>query len=211
MTRHLLLRSTALCLVASLVVLGGCLGGGSPPSRFYLLSPLPALESAPAASGVAIGVGPVAIPEYLNRGQIVTRTGENQLELAEFDRWAEPLQKNLSRVLVMNLSTLLSTDRVAMHPWNRSTPMDYQVIVDVGHFEAGTDGRASLLARWSIVEGTDRKILRVRKSSFSEPIAPDGYEATVASMSRVVGTLSRQIAEAIREISAGRPRPASEE
>jgi uncharacterized lipoprotein YmbA len=153
-------------------------------------------------SAVAIGVGPVAIPEYLNRGQIVTRTGENQLELAEFDRWAEPLQKNLARVLALNFSTLLSTDRVALHPWNRSTPMDYQVIVDVGRFEAGEDGTTSLLARWSIVDGADRKILRVRKSSLSEPIANGDYEATVASMSRAVAALSREIAEAIRDLSA---------
>ena len=203
MTRHLLLRSTAWSLVALLMVLGGCLGGGSPPSRFYLLSPIPAPEaSAAAASGVAMGVGPVAVPEYLNRTQIVTRTGENQLELAEFDRWAEPLQKNLSRVLVLNLSTLLSTDRVALHPWNRSTPMDYQVIVDVARFEAGTDGAASLLARWSIVDGASREALLVRKSSFREPIADGGYQAAVASMSRAVATLSREIAGAIRDLSA---------
>jgi len=201
--RHLLLRSTALSLVVSLVVLGGCLGGSSPPSRFYLLSPLPPSEAAAAAaSGVAIGVGPVTIPEYLNRGQIVTRTGENRLELAEFDRWAEPLQKNLARVLVLNLSTLLSTDRVALHPWNRSTLMDYQVIVDVGRFEAGPDGAASLLARWSIVDGADRKILRMRKSRFREPIADESYEATVASMSRAAAALSREIAGAIRDLSA---------
>jgi uncharacterized lipoprotein YmbA len=203
MKSHLLLRSTALSLVASLVVLGGCLGGSSPPSRFYLLSPLPAPEAAAAAvGGVAIGVGPVAIPEYLNRGQIVTRTGENRLELGEFDRWAEPLQKNLARVLVLNLSTLLSTDRVALHPWNRSTPMDYQVIVDVARFEPGTDGKTSLLARWSIVDGADRKILRMRKSSFSEPVAEESYETRVASMSRAVGALSREIAGAIRDLSA---------
>ena len=202
MTRHLVIRSTALSLVVSLAVLGGCLGGDSPPSRFYLLSPLPASESPAATDGLAIGVGPVAIPDYLNRGQIVTRAGENQLELAEFDRWAEPLQKNLSRVLVLNLSTLLSTDRVALHPWNRSTLMDYQVIVDVGRFEPGADGEISLLARWSIAGGADRKILRMRKSSFREPIADESYEAAVASMSRAAAALSREIAGAIRDLSA---------
>jgi uncharacterized lipoprotein YmbA len=144
----------------------------------------------------------VAIPDYLNRSQIVRRTGENQLELAEFDRWAEPLQKNLSRVLALNLSTLLSTDRVALHPWNRSTPMDYQVIVDVGRFEAGPDEATSLLARWSIVDAASREARLVRKSSFSEPIASGGYQATVASMSRAVGTLSREIAQAIQELSS---------
>jgi uncharacterized lipoprotein YmbA len=183
------------------VVLGGCLGS-SPPSRFYLLSPLP-IQEAPstAAGGVALGVGPVAVPEYLNRTQIVTRQGENQLQLGEFDRWAEPLGKNLSRVLVLNLSTLLSTDRIALHPWNRSTPIDYQVIVDVARFEAGGEGTASLLVRWSIVDAAERRTLVVRKSTFSDAIGSEGYEATVASMSRLAGALSREIAEAIRDIS----------
>jgi hypothetical protein len=151
---------------------------------------------------VAIGVGPVALPEYLNRSQIVSRQGENQLQLAEFDRWAEPLGKNFTRVLVLNLSTLLSTDRMALHPWNRSTPIDYQVIVDVARFEAGPDEKISLLARWSIVDAGKRETLLMRKSSFSEPIASDGYQATIASMSRAVAALSREIAEAIRDVSA---------
>ncbi len=199
--RHLLLRSTALCLCVLLAALGGCLGS-SPPSRFYLLSPLPTQEApSKAASGLAIGVGPVALPEYLNRTQIVTRAGEHKLELAEFDRWAEPLGKSFSRVLVLNLSTLLSTDRITLHPWNRSTPIDYQVTVDVARFEAEGDGTASLLVRWSLVDAAERRTLLMRKSTFSEPIASDGYEASVASMSRLVGALSREIAEAIRDIS----------
>jgi uncharacterized lipoprotein YmbA len=201
MMRHLLLRSSALSLVAILVFVGGCLGG-SPPSRFYLLSPLSSSEVLEdARSGLALGVGPVALPEYLNRTQIVTRAGEHQLELAEFDRWAEPLTRSFTRVLVLNLSTLLSTDQIALHPWNRSTPIEYQVTVDVARFEAGGDGTASLLVRWSIVDGAQRKILRMRKSNFSEPIGSNSYEATVASMSRLVGALSREIAEAIREVS----------
>ena len=128
--RRFLIRTAIFTSCAFLSVLGGCLGGSS-PSRFYLLSPLSASESPVAASGVAIGVGPISLPQYLDRSQIVTRKGENQLHLAEFDRWAESLQKSFTRVLVLNLSTLLSTDRVALHPWNRSTPIDYQVIVDV--------------------------------------------------------------------------------
>jgi uncharacterized lipoprotein YmbA len=201
MTRHLLLRSTALSLAFLLVFLGGCLAS-SPPSRFYLLSPLSSPESLPGTrSESALGVGPVALPEYLNRTQIVTRAGEHQLQLAEFDRWAEPLARSFTRVLVMNLSTLLATDRIALHPWNRSTPIDYQVIVDVARFDAGEDGTASLLARWSIVDGAAREILHVRKSTFSEPVDSEGYQATVASMSRLVEALSLEIAEAIRDLS----------
>jgi uncharacterized lipoprotein YmbA len=201
MTRHLLLRSTALSLGVLLVFTGGCLGT-SPPSRFYLLSPLSSSKSlADVRSGLALGVGPVALPEYLNRAQIVTRAGEHQLELAEFDRWAEPLQRSFARILVMNLSTLLSTDRIALHPWNRSTPIKYQVTVDVARFDAGEDGTADLLVRWSLIDAAERRALLMRKSTFSEAVDADDYEDTVASMSRLVGALSREIAEAIRNVS----------
>jgi uncharacterized lipoprotein YmbA len=201
MMRHLLLRTTALSLAFLLVFLGGCLGS-SPPSRFYLLSPLSSAEPLPGVrSEMAIGIGPVVLPEYLNRTQIVTRTGDHRLQLAEFDRWAEPLTRNFGRVLMMNLSTFLSTGLIAPHPWNRSTPIDYQVVVHVVRFDAGEDGMASLRARWSIVEGAERKFLEVRKSNLREPIDDDGYQATVASMSRLVGALSLEIAEAIRDVS----------
>ena len=208
--RRFLIRTAILTSCAFLSMLGGCLGGSS-PSRFYLLSPLPASESPAKVGGVAIGVGPISLPNYLDRSQIVTRKGENQLQLAEFDRWAESLQRNFTRVLLLNLSTLLATDRMALHPWNRSTPIDYQVTVDVARFEAGTDEKISLLARWSIIDGGKQGTLRMRKSIFSEPIASEGYEATVESMSRAVASLSREIAEAIHEVSASRQRAASEE
>jgi len=77
------------------------------------------------------------------------------------------------------------------------------LVVDASELEFCDGAGASLLlARWSIVDGADRKILRVRKSSFSEPIADGGYEATVASMSRAVAALSREIAAGIRDLSA---------
>jgi hypothetical protein len=67
--------------IAPLLALARCAGIAA--SRYYALSPLPE-SSGPAAApipdgGVAIGVAPVRLPEYLNRPQIVMRTGPNQL------------------------------------------------------------------------------------------------------------------------------------
>ena len=59
-----------------------------------------------------VAVGPVAIPDYLDRPQILTRSGPSELQLAEFERWAGSLEKDVSRVLAENLSTLLEKDHV---------------------------------------------------------------------------------------------------
>jgi hypothetical protein len=40
--------------------------------------------------------------------------------LGEFDQWAAPLQDTFVRVLAENLSLLLGTDRVLLHPWPRT-------------------------------------------------------------------------------------------
>jgi uncharacterized protein len=107
-------RLALVTLVASLLGLGAC---ASTPSRFYVLNTLPASETVPATAaerGPVIGVGPITLPKYLDRPQIVTRASRNQLALGEFDRWAEPLQDNVLRVLAQNLMLLIPTDHILL-------------------------------------------------------------------------------------------------
>ncbi|MFQ5657889.1 MAG: membrane integrity-associated transporter subunit PqiC [Candidatus Methylomirabilales bacterium] len=198
MMRRLLSRPVFI-LGASLLVLGGCVGQ-SQPSRFYVLNSLATSETgrrlAAAENRIAIGIGPLELPKYLDRSQIVTRASPNQLDLADFDKWAEPLQDNFSRVLAENLSILLSTDRVVMFPWG-TTPIDYQVAAEVTRFESQPGGDVAMDARWTVF-GKDRKALVMKQSSFSEPVGAEGYEAIVSALSRALATLSRDIAAAIQ-------------
>jgi hypothetical protein len=148
-----------------------------------------------------IGVGPVELQEYLNRPQIVTRQSPNRLELAEFDRWIEPLKKSLPRILAENLSALLGTERVAVFPWKNSTKIDYQVVVTVIRFDGEPGVNAMLVARWTILERESRATLLSRKSEIAEPVDAEGYEALVSAKSRALATLSREIAAELRTLS----------
>ncbi|MCH8055072.1 MAG: membrane integrity-associated transporter subunit PqiC [Deltaproteobacteria bacterium] len=196
-------RLAVVTLGACLILVGGC--ASTQPTRFYVLTSLPDSvkeeEAGRAKWGVAIGVGPVDLPRYLDRPQIVTRTSRNELDLAEFDQWAEPLKDNFSNVLAENLSILIPTDRIAVFPWNRSTPIDYRVAVEVTRFEAKTGGNALLVARWSILGKDGKKVLMTRKSSFSKPVKTRGYKTRVSAMNQALEALSREIAKAIKAIS----------
>ena len=77
---------------------------------------------------MSIGVGPVHLPRYLDRPQIITRTKGTDLKLAEFHHWAEPLADTFMRVVSENLSTLVPTDRVYLHPWGVGVDLDYKVL-----------------------------------------------------------------------------------
>jgi uncharacterized lipoprotein YmbA len=206
---HLLFfRLKALAIVFLLMHLAGC--SISAPTRFYVLSPLASSKAESQAlkdeGCIAIGIGPVELPAYLDRPQIVTRVSENELNLAEFDKWAEPLKENFSRVLVENLSTLLCADTISIFPWKGSTPIDYQVEVTVIRMDGNVGGNASLVARWAIFREKDRKMLLTRQSSFSRLLSSQGYKALVSAQSLAIADLSREIAEAIKKyaFSAGK-------
>jgi hypothetical protein len=155
---------------------------------------------------VAIGVGPIELPPYANRLQMVTGNTSYELHAAAFEQWAEPLRESFLRVLAENLSLLLATDRVALFPWKGPILIEYQVIVEVTHFLGEMGGETSLVALWSIVGKDGREVLVSQKSSFREPTGSQGYEDLAAAMSRTVAALSHDIAAAIATLS----RPASQ-
>jgi uncharacterized protein len=193
----------ALLLGVILVWGGGCLGGVSAPTRFYTLVPMagPPTEAIPisAERGPAIGVGPVTLPGYLDRREIVTRRGRDEIELGEFDHWSEQLKDGATRVLGENLAILLRTDRVVLLSRRGSHPVQYQVAVDVARFEGAVGAAVTLEARWRILGG-DGKELALRRSTVTEVVGAPGYGALVAAMSRALGALSRDIATAIRDL-----------
>jgi hypothetical protein len=187
-------------LLAVMLVQSGC--GTTPPTKFFVLSPAATLP-APAPDGARVlrlGVGPVDLPEYLDRPQIVTRTANSELRLADDRRWAEPLRDNFTRVLSDNLSTALGTTEVHTFPWWPSQPIDYQIIVKVLRFEGDTSGNVTLVARWTIRGGPERKILFWQQSVVSVPISsPNNYDSLVAASSAALAQLSGEIAAAIKQ------------
>lgn len=109
----------AVLLWIGLFAMGGC--ASSKQARFYTLSPMSAPgdlpKRVPAEQRMAVAIGPVAIPDYLNRPQIVSRSGPRELKLAEFERWAGSLEEDISRVVAENLSVLLAPDNVTVLRW----------------------------------------------------------------------------------------------
>lgn len=195
---------TAVILMFSLSILGGCLPKPIAPTKLYILSPLagPAVEMHNKAGEIfmTIGVGPVHLPEYLDRPEIVTRINPNELKLAEFDIWAEPLQVNFTRVLVENISRLLSTEPVAVFPWGASPQIDFQIDIEVVRLDGDIAGKAFLNAQWSILNSSNKSILFSKKSQYTESVGGTGYSALVAAQSRMIGALSLDIAEAIKSL-----------
>jgi len=188
-------------LLFSLLLLCGCASKGT---NYYVLHSLqneaPDVKTTRAQNDLTIGVGPITIPEYLDRPQMAARSTPYSLQFAEFDKWAEPLEKNLARVLADNLSILLSTDRVVVFPWVGSVHVLYQVTVDVAQMEYTPDGKALLAAGWSVFGNDSAKLLAIKRSRIIVPVESTGFEAIASAQSRAVGEMSREIATCIESL-----------
>lgn len=201
MSRIRVLRGLLWMSTVSLLALAGCSLNltNSQPTSLYLLTPL-SLEAGAASrpqSMLHVGLGPVELPAYLNRRQIVTRKTDTELVAAEFDYWAEPLQDNFNRVLKENLSTLLATDHITLYPWKRETTLDYQVRVEVIRFDRDAGGNSWLTARWSVTRpGSDPAAKRV---SYQQVPTGPGYAETVVAMNATLAQLSRDIVDEIKK------------
>jgi len=186
------------------VILTGCVG--SAPTRFYTLSsmesPTQGKQVTDAARGVIVALGPVSIPDYLNRPQIVTRSGQNELAVDDFQRWAGSLESDITRVLIENLLALLPPDRYHVVSWIQPaqsyTSIAHRVAVDIIRFD-GTQGESvSMKAQWAVFR-KDRDA-SVMHASIIEPITGNDYRALVAAMSRAMESLSRDIADTISSL-----------
>ncbi|HKM99205.1 MAG TPA: PqiC family protein [Candidatus Binataceae bacterium] len=185
----------ALCAL----LIAGCLSPRRDDSRFFVLSPAGADPATTSARPIVLGVGPIKLPGYLDRQEVVTRVAPNRLELSSTDRWAESLDTDFTRVLAQDLSTDLGTQRFIFYPWYATTHVDYQVKVDVYRFEAGADGKIDLTAHWQVLDGTG-KLLIARDSSYAETAAAGDAGASAAALSRALGKLSGEIAAAIQSM-----------
>src|SRR5215469_13713195 len=75
---------------------------------------------APAAMGAhespVVGVGPVALPTYLDRRSIVMREADSEVRLSSAHQWAEPLKDGVARVVAENLAVMIPTDAALVYP-----------------------------------------------------------------------------------------------
>ncbi len=198
-----MIRRALAILVISTAIIAGCTH--TEPTRFFILSPTAGgLHDKPALSGgdyTSVGVGPVEIPDYLNRPQLVLRKALNEIELAEFSHWAEPLDRSISRILTENLCELLCADAFSIFPWRGPSQPDYRAAVDVVRFDGDLGAAVTLVARWSIFGDKGKEPLSAGTFQHTSPVDAPSYESLIAAYNAALEALSRELAAEIRSLA----------
>ena len=205
----LLRRLKYVSIIFLSLALTGCLGGQSPPTNFYMLSPLSPSKaetsSASTEARIHIGLETVVVAEYLNRSEIVVNLDNTIYQLADFNKWAEPLSDNLTRVLEENLTHLLQADSISVFlASDSSIPFDYRLEVDVLRLDGNLGDQITLVAQWALLEAEEDDLKLMRRSEYQEQAADNTYKELVLAKSRTIETLSRDIAAAVKKTLANK-------
>lgn len=207
-------RLVALGLLVGLTV-AGC---ASPQTNFYTLASVdaPVAAATHTRPALTIGVGPVRLPDYVDRPEIVIRRNAYAVDLAVFDNWAAPLDDRFPEVLILDLAAQLPADQVIVFPPRLPTPVDVQVEMNVSEFDVDAAGTATLIAEWRLRGAGGQPLPQTGRTRVTAAATDGSMQAKVAALSEAVAQLSAELARTLaaftpttapptaRPLSAGR-------
>lgn len=200
-------------LLASLLLcLTGC-ATRPPETDFHLTAIAPTPLSPPSAGvesngSLRIAVDAVAVPDIVDRSQMVFDEGDGRVLVDEQNRWAEPLKSAIGRVVALDLSQFLRTPQVSAYPQVPWSEPQYRVRIDIQRWDIQDRHAVVLGARWSVqgqaTSSTSSPPRYDGTSSMSVPVEPPGgVGACVAAQDSALARLSQDIAKAIEHLQNG--------
>lgn len=191
-------RGISAAALAALALAAGCLGGPTLEPQYFTLSSPAGGDPAPVATRPELGLvlGQVELPRYLDRAELVTRSGSHQLRVWNTVRWAGSLRNDVQRVVADDLARLLGTARVAVYPAEARFPVTHRVLLELLELGSAPGYPVVLRARWTIA-GPDGRALAVGATELEEPTASDSWQDYVAAHGTALAALTRELAERI--------------
>lgn len=196
-----------LCVLTS-CALSGCsfLQPAADPTRFYVLT----VPSTPAERAVGseykqwkVGLRPMEVPAYLQSKAMVVRSGTNEIHFADFDRWAEPLDQGISRVIKETLSSAPNVETVTLNSHGEDT-LDYEVAIRLLACDGLRVGKGAGTIRFAVtweVRSIGTNSTPPQRGIFTaNSVAWDGKD-----YGQLAQRLGEAIAEASRAVAADLP------
>jgi uncharacterized lipoprotein YmbA len=166
------------------------------PTRFFVLEDPGATMGSTRSKpdGATMGLLGIRLPVYLADSRAMAISSASQeIEFRDFERWAEPLDEGIERVLQSALGRAASVARVLTLPFGADVNRDYDVqvnVIDCEGFTSGSSQSAQFVCEYSIMDMD------------GELVAHGIYEATPATWNGTPGDLARLLSAAIVEGAA---------
>ena len=195
------IKATAFLLIfiasGLLCTLAGCFQ--AQPVRQYTLTTEPPLHALTQNTGAAaILIGPIKLAGYLDQQRMVRRHSSTVVDAIAGHQWAGNLSEMISNKVVAEMGTLLQPSPVFTYPGTTGFTRGRRVALDILRFEGTEDKTATIEARWTLFNLTDKSILTTQSSLIHIPLTDDSFEALATALSLGLTRMSQEIATVIR-------------
>jgi uncharacterized lipoprotein YmbA len=188
-------------ILFSIVLSAGlCACASSPPVRYFSLDDgRPTAFASP--SGVSVAIVHVDLPEVVDRPQLVVHSAGHRVQLSDRDRWAEPLRRQVPRLLARDLSVALDSARVvALAMDAQEYAIDFKVVVDIQRLDVVSGQGVELDAVWRVEPRNGRAFFgrAMVREGLEATAASDEYAAAIDAQRRAFHAMAESIAAAIK-------------
>jgi uncharacterized lipoprotein YmbA len=194
-------------LMIMVLTLATCVACTSPPikTRYFSLvegKPIPE-QAAGSVAGSRVSLGPAAVPEAVDRRQMVLRIAPDQNEISDAYGWTSPLKNEIPRAVADEIAARLPAARVAVYPLHSGQDGDYRLDLNVVRFESTPNASVNLEVAWRVRSAAGEP-LRASSGSYVVPVTAPGIEAVVSAHRKALAMLGNEIAAALGELMAAR-------
>jgi len=146
----------------------------------------------------------IQMPDFLLRSELLLRIDEHRLDYHPTQRWAEPLDIAIQRILARRLSALLDSAAVRRYPRPRPGVPHASVNIAIDHFEV--QGNSLRLLANATIRSADGAPPRTLQFAREIP-APQDAPGIAAGMSEMLRELAGELAAALVDGGAGADSP----
>lgn len=177
-------------LIALSLLVGAC---ASAPEHLYTLDTVAHQSAAGRPDLPIVLVGPVTVPEMVDRPELVVREGKYGVVVNEQERWATPLKDSLPSVIAMQLRD--NCPSVVFRSFSGAAVEETraQLGVEFTNIEINRATGVSVVASWTYRDGSKRDIegvgeghVDIDSTNFSSYV--DGMQRALAAWANNVAT-----------------------
>ncbi len=180
--------------LVTLLLLSGCINV-RPETRYYTLPIAVADGDGKPATGLVLGLGPLEVPELIDRREIVVRKDDSEVELLLFDLWGGSAKQEIRNTLAKNLAARIGSDQLVFFPF-RGKAVEVQLRLEFLEMIGERGGAAELDVLWSI--SPPGKRAELERGRYQVAVAGDSVKAVVEAYARLLGLLADDIAARLR-------------
>ena len=146
-----------------------------------------------------MGIGPLRIPGYIDRPQLVTQLEGRGVRVDEFNRWAEPLDLAIPRIVTVNVDGLLDDVIAVTFPYPSRFRTDYRLIGRIIRFDTDQDGLALLEIQWAVQDADANNVIQPRRDRYTaQATSADDPNAIVVALNDTLEAFSRDVADIVK-------------